>query len=52
MFILVFGPIVAFAFNAQVCATNPADTASVIAAMKPGACAVRKEEYIFNGDKR
>lgn len=48
MFTFVFGTIFAIAFNAHVCATNPADPASVIEAMKPGACAVRKEEYKFN----
>ena len=48
MFEIVFYPIIAIAFNAHVCATNPADTASVLAAMKPAACAVRKEEYKFN----
>lgn len=38
----------ALAFNAQVCAKNPADTDSVLKAMKPGVCKIRKEVYIVN----
>lgn len=48
MFEIVFYPIIAIAINAHICATNPADTQSVIDAMKPGACAVRQEIYKFN----
>lgn len=48
MFEIVFYPIIAIAFNAHICATNPADPASVIEALKPGVCEVRKEEYKFN----
>ncbi len=49
MFTFVFGTIFAIAFNAHVCATNPADPASVIEAMKPDAvCEIRKAEYKFN----
>lgn len=48
MFAIVFGPIFAIAFNAHVCATDPATPSSVIAAMKPGACPVREEVYKFN----
>jgi len=48
MFAMVFFPIFAFAFNAQVCAVNPANTASVMAAMKPSVCAIRQEVYSFN----
>jgi len=48
MFAIVFFPIFAIAFNAQVCAVNPASTASVLEAMKPNACAIREEVYIVN----
>ena len=48
MFEIVFYPIIAIAFNAHICAVNPADTASVVEAMNPGVCAARKEEYKFN----
>lgn len=40
--------LMAVSFNAQHCAVNPADTKSVLQAMKPGACADRKEVYNFN----
>jgi|NOAtaT_6_FD_contig_21_12114700_length_222_multi_4_in_0_out_0_1 hypothetical protein len=45
---MIFFPIFSVIFNIQVCATNPADPASALAALKPGACAIRKEEYKFN----
>lgn len=48
MFVMVFGPLLSLAINAQVCAVNPADTQSVIDAMRPGACAKREEVYIVN----
>lgn len=44
----IFTTIIAVAANAHVCAANPADTQSVLDAMKPGVCAVRKEEYKVN----
>ena len=48
MFEIVFYPIIAIAFNAHICAANPADVHSVLYAMKPGVCLERKEIYKFN----
>ena len=48
MFVFLFGTLIAIAANAQVCAVNPADTQSVIDALKPGACVVRQEVYKVN----
>ena len=48
MFAIVFFPIIALAVNAHVCAVDPANTQSVIAAMKPGVCVERQEVYVFN----
>lgn len=48
MLVFVFGTIIAIAANAQVCAVNPADTQSILDAMKPGACVERQEIYNVN----
>ena len=48
MFVVLFGAVFSIALNAHVCAVNPADTASVLEAMKPGACAERQEVYKVN----
>lgn len=48
MVVFLFGTIIAIAANAHICASNPTDTASVLEAMKPGACVERQEIYNVN----